>query len=439
MSRAEGADGVLNKGEKSSQRRRLLNAMTETCARRGYSQSTVADAVARAGVSRASFYEYFADKEHCFTAALEHYHAQFLSQVQDGVSHHAGGEISHAAIRALLGFARRDPDAMQLLIHEALAGGEDSAHIYDQLLEDTTKIIEQAEREHGAEQRLILPLRTLLGGVCQGLWPPLHNGETSVHRLIDDIDRWIDSYRCAPGVQAPEPCLPDLPQEPRFLPDPPLRAPAPLRPGRRSLPTGDVNSNRRERILHATASVAASQGYLAMTVDHIVAEAQIARRVFYEHFSDKDDAYVAATEFFGQPLLATAAKAFFGLGSWPERIWRASLAVLEFMSTYPAVAHLMVVESFAASEAVKRSVHATGRALMLLLEEGYHLDVTEETPPRASELIAATVGHLLNQHLRLHDGHELPLWLPSYASIILTPFMGTDAAASFIAEQAERS
>jgi AcrR family transcriptional regulator len=53
------------------QRRRLLLAMVDEVAERGYPAVTVAHVIARAGVSRATFYEQFADKESCFLAAFD--------------------------------------------------------------------------------------------------------------------------------------------------------------------------------------------------------------------------------------------------------------------------------------------------------------------------------------------------------------------------------
>lgn len=52
-----------------SQRSRLLDGMVHAVADRGYGAATVADALRHAGVSRATFYEHFADKEDCFCAA----------------------------------------------------------------------------------------------------------------------------------------------------------------------------------------------------------------------------------------------------------------------------------------------------------------------------------------------------------------------------------
>lgn len=55
----------------ASQRGRLVDAMVQAVAERGYAEITVANVVALAGVSRRTFYELFSDKEACFLAAYE--------------------------------------------------------------------------------------------------------------------------------------------------------------------------------------------------------------------------------------------------------------------------------------------------------------------------------------------------------------------------------
>jgi AcrR family transcriptional regulator len=66
-----------------SQRDRLLDAIAAACAERGYSETSVADIVGRAQVSRKAFYDLFGDKESCFLAAYDRFLARF---VQDTVS-----------------------------------------------------------------------------------------------------------------------------------------------------------------------------------------------------------------------------------------------------------------------------------------------------------------------------------------------------------------
>jgi AcrR family transcriptional regulator len=55
----------------TSQRLRMLDALANAMAEKGYAQTTVADVLERAGVSRATFYEHFRGKEDAFVAAYE--------------------------------------------------------------------------------------------------------------------------------------------------------------------------------------------------------------------------------------------------------------------------------------------------------------------------------------------------------------------------------
>jgi AcrR family transcriptional regulator len=64
-----GPHGLTREEVELSQRARLLQAATEAVAENGYVKTTVADILARAGVSRATFYQLFRDKEDCFAAA----------------------------------------------------------------------------------------------------------------------------------------------------------------------------------------------------------------------------------------------------------------------------------------------------------------------------------------------------------------------------------
>lgn len=55
----------------ANQRARILVAMTEVVAANGYAAATVSDVISAAGVSRATFYQQFADKQDCFLAAFD--------------------------------------------------------------------------------------------------------------------------------------------------------------------------------------------------------------------------------------------------------------------------------------------------------------------------------------------------------------------------------
>ena len=66
-----GPHGLERGVVRASQRGRMLGAMADSVAEKGYAATTVADVVAGAGVSRKTFYEHFRDKEECFLAAFD--------------------------------------------------------------------------------------------------------------------------------------------------------------------------------------------------------------------------------------------------------------------------------------------------------------------------------------------------------------------------------
>lgn len=68
----------------AAQRRRMLAAMVAAVADKGYVAVSVADVVGRARVSRATFYEQFADKTDCFLAAFHACVDQLAATIDTG-------------------------------------------------------------------------------------------------------------------------------------------------------------------------------------------------------------------------------------------------------------------------------------------------------------------------------------------------------------------
>lgn len=66
---------------KASQRPRILDAITELVADRGYAGTTLRDIAGLAGVSLTTFYEHFADKGACFLAAYDRVADELLSAI----------------------------------------------------------------------------------------------------------------------------------------------------------------------------------------------------------------------------------------------------------------------------------------------------------------------------------------------------------------------
>ncbi len=66
-----GRHGLPRETVTESQRGRIILAMIEAVAQRGYPETRVADVVEGAGVARKTFYDFFDDKQDCFLAAYD--------------------------------------------------------------------------------------------------------------------------------------------------------------------------------------------------------------------------------------------------------------------------------------------------------------------------------------------------------------------------------
>lgn len=129
-----GPHGLARELVTGSQRQRLLYAMTVVVAEKGYIASTVADVTARAGVSRKTFYELFADKEECFIAAADTGRELMVKRLEASFARSSAQSLSpvatfRASIRAYLGFIAEEPEfAKAFFLETSVAGGRAREH-----------------------------------------------------------------------------------------------------------------------------------------------------------------------------------------------------------------------------------------------------------------------------------------------------------------------
>lgn len=108
-------------GERS-QRRRIVEAMIASCAEKTYAATTISDIVARARISRTTFYKRFADKRACFGASLEHCIDELRSTAAAAHSPaNPPAEAVRKATAAMLARMAERPEMGQLLTGDAVA------------------------------------------------------------------------------------------------------------------------------------------------------------------------------------------------------------------------------------------------------------------------------------------------------------------------------
>jgi AcrR family transcriptional regulator len=114
-----------------SQRERILNAMAEACAAKGFGATTIADICEPAGVSRATFYELFKDKEDCLQASMELSLADAMGRIVEVYSpDKPWATMVRDATATFLDLLASRPEFARMALIEAAAAGGRSQEMY---------------------------------------------------------------------------------------------------------------------------------------------------------------------------------------------------------------------------------------------------------------------------------------------------------------------
>lgn len=126
-------------------RRRLLDALAEVVARKGFADTTIADIAAQAHVSKRTFYEHFEDKSEALFALYEAASRQAmhaLSGALDPAQHWHGQ--AERAIAAYLQTLARNPPLLRTLFIEILHLGPEGLRVRRRVNEQIAAFIVQA-------------------------------------------------------------------------------------------------------------------------------------------------------------------------------------------------------------------------------------------------------------------------------------------------------
>jgi AcrR family transcriptional regulator len=433
--RALGAPRTPIVTTRADQRSRLLDAMVEIVARTGYPDTRVADVVRCAGVSRATFYQLFENKEACLLAAQAELGRRVGVEVEAAVSRGDAGRAAQSVIAALVELAEREPTVFDFVMHATMLGGLAARAERDRLLNRVQRVIEEAwERApHGAPLLDISP-RFVLEGSIRLLGMRMRRDGYAPAQLLPDLLAWVDCYMVSGGpahwrTLEPETALLDKHAE--HLPTMSLHPSLPK--GRHRLPLEVAKGVQRERITYATAEAIREHGYAGLRVADIVAAAGLSRDAFYAQFHDKDEAFDGTAQLVFERLLASMAGAFFGdAGDWADQLWEAGWAFEQFLEAEPTLAHFLFVATYAPPPRIDRVLDFV--LAFTLFVEGGNRDrpQSERVPPAVTEAIVCAVLEAVNFYVRHDRVEELRGIVPSITYMVFAPFLGTGDARAFV-------
>ena len=184
-----GRHGLSREFVVQNQRERIITALADTVAERGYSATAIAQITKAAGVSRATFYEHFPDKEACFLAAYEMATDHIVSSMRAAAS--SFGEWPQkvrAALASLLGFLAAEPELARLVLIESIAAGGEVADRHNETMESLAEILRTGRPAAGDERLPEATDEALVGGIVSLIVREIEAGHTEqLKRLLPDL------------------------------------------------------------------------------------------------------------------------------------------------------------------------------------------------------------------------------------------------------------
>ncbi len=165
--------------------------MVRVAAKKGYAATTITEVVEAAGVSSATFYELFDDKESCFLEA-------FAAVTDVLVAHVSGAYIAAegdpwprriaAALRAMVELLSAEADIARLAMVEGAAAGDSARQIYGKALARFAPFLEEG-REYAGQNDL--PADTARFAICAGtsmIFDEIRAGRgADLERILPDL------------------------------------------------------------------------------------------------------------------------------------------------------------------------------------------------------------------------------------------------------------
>lgn len=399
-----------------NQRERLFGAIVASVATKGYKATSVADLLKVSGVSRATFYAHFADKEACFVATIE---AILEASVAIGArSQGQGGSWEERTRRGLERFAQviaAQPAAARVCLIEPYAAGPAALELLGSAVDQVEAMVaagmESDPQWRGTPRELV---RAAIGGLHRVFYRHLEAGtEGELVERVPELWRWMMS----------------LERPPR-----PLRVRA--RRGSAS-PGGGPDSDSAppfaahipsERILRGFAAAVSEKGYTETTIADVAARAHISQATFYANFKDKEDALFAAIESSGAQMVAATLPAVRRAKSWQEAVHTGLASIFAFLAAEPDFARMQAVEAYAAGP---RAVEARERSVAGVVEVTLALALGKpppDPPSLAQEATVGALGGLLFDYIRGEGPQVLPRYVPLATYVALAPFVGAERA-----------
>jgi len=174
-----------------SRRQSILEATIRVVGRQGYADTSVADLIAEAGVSRTTFYNHFRDRHECFRAAYPIVVERVLGAVAGACGDEPWLQRVRSGLDALVGLLAAEPElARTALVEVAVAGGEPLDR-KQAALERLAQLLEPGDDVPRSRELPAGTAKMAVGAVAGLLFDEIQAGHTA------DLRDWLPDLRFA--------------------------------------------------------------------------------------------------------------------------------------------------------------------------------------------------------------------------------------------------
>jgi len=181
---------------------RLLEGMARAVAAKGYADTTIADIVREAAVSRRSFYEHFATKADCLIALYEAASAQALAVLSAAVDPAQPWQAQvEDAVTAYLDVLSQDPILLRTLFVEVLGLGLPGLAVRRRVNREIAGFIQLATAGAGGTQLTQDMAMTVVGGINELILQAIEEDRgDDLRTLVEPATRLIRAVAGAPSA-----------------------------------------------------------------------------------------------------------------------------------------------------------------------------------------------------------------------------------------------
>jgi AcrR family transcriptional regulator len=414
-----GPNGMRREDVARNQRARLYGAMIESVAQRGYRATTVAHVIGLAGVSRRAFYEQFHNKEQCFLATYDIVVARERKLVIDAWQGERGwANRLHAACKRVLDDFAAAPKGPRLVLVESLGTGP-AARERMHLAGHTFERLVAGAFQLAPDGVPLTPLvsRAIVGGVRHVSFTRLRERrERELYALTDEVLDWIEAYRSPAAAR--------------------LAALTPARPARvPPAPAAFLSSDdKRSRALGSVVHLTLDEGYSRLTDPQIAQFAGISTEAFHKQFPSKEECFLAVLDEFVGEALGSVTGRLQTAPSWPEGVYRAVKAFVDYLVAHQALIRMAFVDVFEVGPAmVGRLMRSTEEFTKLLTENSpIPAPAPRRGPLVAREAITGALWAIISSYVLNNRIARLSGLVDQLAFVVLAPYLGPKEAVAAI-------